>query len=389
MKRQVKLTVFLVATLLTGTSLKSQNNVDLEEFVRLEPVLQAAMAKASPFVVTIETFGGARRVLAGGPSIDGQGPPQPGQLGRRQPRTRMPLKKPGFQQTQGRSTGIVIGADGWILVSRFSLNYDPTTILVTVPGGETHHAERRGEDSSRGIAILKIDAEDLPVAELVSPNDVRVGQWAFALGRTFGTEEPTVHIGIVSARHRQFGRALQIDAYTSPANYGGAVVDIHGQVLGIAVPLSPAGRDAGVEWYDSGIGFAATIADIPELVDRMKHGEVLHRGWLGVSLEPSHLGPGAKLSGTPKDGVAAQADLRKGDIILEIDGITVKNGFHLQMLVSSRMGGDAVGMKVKKKREKDPVSLTVLRAEAPSAEREEGGNELPASFSLPEKDDGR
>ena len=60
----------------------------------------------------------------------------------------------------------------------------------------------------------------------------------------FGVDEPTVHIGIVSALRRQFGRALQIDAYTSPANYGGPVVDIEGRVLGIAVPLSPAGRDA-------------------------------------------------------------------------------------------------------------------------------------------------
>ena len=389
MRSVVRLMALLALIASAGNSLTAQHRVDIEEFVKLESVLQAALATASPFVVTIETFGGTRRVLAGGPTIDGQGPPQPGQPGRRTPRTRMPLKKPGFQQTQGRSSGIIIGADGWILVSRFSLNYDPTTILVTIPGGETHHAERRGEDTSRGIAVLKIDAEDLPVAPLVNPDDVRVGQWAFALGRTFGAQDPTVHIGIVSARHRQFGRALQIDAYTSPANYGGPVVDIHGRVLGLAVPLSPAGRDAGVEWYDSGIGFAATIAGIPELIDRMKQGETLHRGWLGVSLEPSHLGPGAKLSGTPKDGVAAQADLRKGDIILEIDGVKVKNGFHLQMLVSSRMGGDAVGMKVKKKREKEPVSLTVLLADAPWEEREEGGNEVPASFSLPEKDDGR
>ena len=361
----------------------------VEEFLKLEPVLQAAVGKAAPFTVTVETFGGTRRVLAGGPAIDGQGAPQPPTPGQRPPRTKMPLKKPGFQQTQGRSSGIVIGPDGWILVSRFVLNYDPTTILVTVPGRDTYHAERRGEDTSRGIALLKVDAEDLPVAEFVNPRDARVGQWAFALGRTFGADEPTVHIGVVSARRRQFGRALQIDAYTSPANYGGPVVDIHGRVLGVAVPLSPAGRDAGVEWYDSGIGFVTTIADIPDLVGRMKQGEVLHRGWLGVSLETSHLGPGAKLSGTPKDGVAAQAKLRKGDIILEIDGVPVKNGFHLQMLVSSRMGGEAVGIKVQKKRRKEPESLSVVLADAPSEAREEGGNELPASFSLPEKEDGR
>jgi S1-C subfamily serine protease len=384
------------ALLLLGAAPRAQQAVDPDEFARLEPVLHAAMAKAAPFVVTVETFGGSRRVLTGDGPGDGQGPGRPAEPRRGQPpnpdqrRDRAPLKDPGFHQTRGRTSGIVIGADGWILVSRFALNYDPTTILVTVPGGQTHHAERKGEDTSRGIALVKIEAQGLPVAEFVHPREVAVGQWAFALGRTFGLDEPTVHIGIVSAVRRQLGRALQIDAYTSPANYGGAVIDIEGRVLGLAVPLSPAGRDAGVEWYDSGIGFAATIADIPELVERMKQGEVLHRGWLGVQLDSSHLGPGAKLSGTPKDGVALQAGLRKGDVVLEIDGVPVMNSFHLQMLVGSHMGGDTVGLKVQPKSGGEPVSMTVILADMPFAERAENKEaELPASFPLPEKKDGR
>lgn len=368
--------------------------VDPDEFVRLEPVLRAALAKAAPFVVAVETFGGTRRVLAGGDGAgDGQEqpPPRPGQPPANPDRKpKAPLADPGFHQARGRTTGIVIGADGWILVSAFALNFDPTTILVTVPGGATCHATRKGEDTSRGIAIVKIESEGLPVAEFVHPKDVTVGQWAFALGRTFASEEPTVHIGIVSAVRRQFGRALQIDAYTSPANYGGAVIDIDGRVLGIAVPLSPAGRNAGVEWYDSGIGFAATIADIPELVARMQQGEVLHRGWLGVLLDNGHLGPGARLSGTPRGGVAEQAGLRKGDVILRIDGQPVMNGPHLQMLVGSRMGGDAVGLEVQRKDGSEPVSLTVILADVPVAERAADKEaELPASFPLPEKKDGR
>jgi serine protease Do len=350
------------------------------------------MQRAAPWVVTVENFGGTRRLLAGGDgAVDSNTPKAPPPRPPRNPdrNGKLPLQQAGFHQTQGRSSGIVIGSDGWILVSRFALNYDPTTILVTVPGRDTLHAERKGEDTSRGIAVLKIEATDLPVAEWVDPKDVRVGQWAFALGRTFATDEPTVHFGIVSALRRQFGRALQIDAYTSPANYGGAVIDIDGRVLGIAVPLSPAGRDAGVEWYDSGIGFCTTIADIPQIVEQMKQGNVLHRGWLGVSLSLSDLGPGARLSGTPKEGVAAQANLSKGDVILEVDGIPVRNGPHLQMLVSSRMGGDAVGLKVQRQFEQEPVSMTLLLADVPFTERSAGDEELPASFPLPEKKEGR
>ena len=392
------------ALLLFAACLPAQQGVDPDEFLKLEPVLQAAIAKAAPFVVTIETFGGARTAQSGGGPIDNIA--QPGQPGPKpQPQDKPPdepkdpekgkgkgkgkgppLIPPGFLQAQGRTSGVVLTADGWILVSRFALAINPTTILVRLNDGRTFHADRGGEDTSRGIALVKIAAEGLPVPEFADPAQARVGQWAFVLGRTFGLQEPTVHIGIVSALRRQFGRAIQIDAYTSPVNYGGAVIDVRGRVIGIAVPLSPAGRDAGVEWYDSGIGFAATIADIPDIVDKMKQGSVLNRGWLGIAMSPRFLGPGARLENVPRGGVAQQAGLRKGDVILEVDGTPVANQFHLQMLVGSRMGGDPVHLKVKKKDEEEPVSMTLLLADAPYEERKESqGAEPPPSFPLPGK----
>lgn len=394
----------IVVLALLSAFTAAQKGVDPDEFLHLEPVLQAAIGKAAPFVVTIETFGGTRRTLGEDGPADGEGPPRPRPAPKRAPepdpegepkekddKKKVPLVAPGFHQNQGKTTGVVLTADGWILVSRFALNFDPTTILVNVPGRGTFHAQRGGEDTSRGIALVKIEVSDLPVPEFVHPGSVRVGQWAFALGRTFAADEPTVHIGIVSAKQRQFGRALQIDAYTSPANYGGAVVDVHGRVLGISVPLSPSGRNAGVEWYDSGIGFAVTIADIPELLARMKQGQVLQRGWLGVHLEQAHLGPGAKIAGTPKDGVAVQAGLRKGDVILAVDGIEVANGPHLQMLLSSRLGGDTVNLVVRKKDEdgRTPIGPLVLLDAPWSEQKQEKGAELPASFPLPEKGEGR
>jgi len=378
-----------------------QGNVD--EFLRLEPVLQAALKTAGPFVVTVETFGGTRHQMGTDGPMDGPSPPKPRPKPKPKPpeeddpdpeekkdKKKLGLVAGGFQQTQGKTSGIVLTSDGWIMISRFALNLDPTTVLITVPDRGTFHAQRVGEDTSRGIALVKIDAEGLPVPEFVHPKDVRVGQWAFALGRTFAVDEPTVHLGIVSAKNRLFGRALQIDAYTSPANYGGAVVDIRGRVIGISVPLSPSGRNAGVEWYDSGIGFATTIGDIPELIQRMKEGQILQRAWLGVQLSTSHLGPGAKITGTPKDGAAKEAGLRKGDIILKVDGVEVMNGPHFQMLVSSRLGGDSCTLVVKKKRKDDPIEVgPITLKNAPWSEQRKGQEDLPASFSLPEKEDGR
>jgi len=375
---------------------------DLDEFLKLEPVLQQALQKAGPFVVTVETFGGTRRVMGKEGPMDGPAPPRPRPKPKPKPKEddpdededkpkkpKLPLVAGGFKQAQGKTSGVVLTEDGWILISRFALNLDPTTVLVTVPGKGTFTAERAGEDTSRGVALVKIDADGLPVPELVQPSAVNVGQWAFALGRTFAQEAPTVHLGIVSAKDRLFGRALQVDAYTSPANYGGAVVDIHGRVLGVAVPLSPSGRNAGVEWYDSGIGFAATIADIAPLLERMKEGQILQRGWLGVQLSTSYLGPGAKITSTPKEGAAAAAGLRKGDVIMKVDGKDVLNGPHFQMLVSSRLGGDTCTFVVKHRRKDElrevgPVALK----NAPWSEQTKGGDELPASFSLPEGEGG-
>lgn len=456
-----------VVGLLLSASAAAQ--VDPDEFLRLEPVLQQALARSAPFVVTVETFGGTRNSMGKAGPMDGDAPPKPrppkvvpskpegddpnlpkpvpmpgqlpdlpkptmpkawpipgGKLPRHVPeglpkpvpldpdptpeqepkpdpkpepkqdpekddekkKPKLPLKAPGFQQTQGKTSGIILTSDGWVMVSRFALNLDPTTILINVPGRGTFHAERAGEDTSRGIALVKIEAEGLPVPDFVDPDAVKVGQWAFALGRTFAADEPTVNIGIVSAKRRQFGRALQIDAYTSPANYGGAVVDVHGNVLGIAVPLSPSGRNAGVEWYDSGIGFATTIADIMPLLERMKQGEILQRAWLGVQFVTAWLGPGAKINGTPKDGVAAKEGIRKGDIILEVDGVKVMNGPHLQMLLSSKIGGDFVTLKVKDNNTAEEKMYGPLAlANAPWSEQKQA-DDLPASFELP-KEEGR
>ncbi|MGC6487166.1 MAG: PDZ domain-containing protein, partial [Planctomycetota bacterium] len=156
------------------------------------------------------------------------------------------------------------------------------------------------------------------------------------------------------------------------------------------VPLSPSGRNAGVEWYDSGIGFATTIADIAPLLERMKEGQILQRGWLGVQLSSSHLGPGAKILSTPKEGAAAAAGLRKGDVIMKVDGVDVLNGPHFQMLVSSRLGGDRCTLLVKHRRKDElrevgPIELK----DAPWSEQTRGEDDLPASFSLPEGDDKR
>ncbi len=107
---------------------------------------------------------------------------------------------------------------------------------------------------------------------------MRVGQWAIAVGRTFESAQPNMAVGILSAVDRIWGKAIQTDAAVSPNNYGGPLVDIRGRVMGILVPLSPDadGGVAGMEWYDSGIGFAIPMEHIPQVLPRLEKGEDLH-----------------------------------------------------------------------------------------------------------------
>lgn len=298
--------------------------------------------------------------------------------------------QPGFLQAQGASTGILISADGWILTSRFALNFDPSTILVTLADGRTFTARRAGEDTSRGIALLHIDAAELPHLEFADPKEARVGQRVIVLGRTFASSgRPTVNLGVVSACGRIFGRALQIDALTSPANYGGAVVDLAGRVLGVAVPLSPSGRDAGVDWYDSGIGFATTIGDIEPLLHRMQRGETLHRAWLGVTVDQTDLGPGAVIAGLAIRSPASLAKLRVGDRVLAVGDAVIHNAFTLQNELGRRLAGDSITLKLR--RGESTLELTLELAASPRAERAERSRsdevgELPWDGDQPKPD---
>ncbi|MHC5062634.1 MAG: S1C family serine protease [Planctomycetota bacterium] len=324
MNRLLSLSLF---TLLASGTSPAQEAQDTN-LVDLQTVLRSSIDRIAPSIVSIETFGG---VLS--------------------------------EERRGNSTGLVISRDGWVLISRFAIEFKPSTILVTLSDGRSFPASRGGEDSSRGIALLRIEADDLPVPELLNPDELRVGQWAFALGRTFGKKSPSVHMGIVSAKERIFGRAIQVDAYTSPANYGGPVIDLQGRVVGLSVPLSPAGRDAGADWYDSGIGFAATLANGPEIIERLKAGEFLHRAWLGIQNSPAHLGPGAR------------------DLILSVGEVPVRNPFHLQVLLGSRMAGEAVHLRYKRG-EGEARDLTVFLAEMPEEERQPQSKEKEV-FQLP------
>ena len=330
-------------------ALARQNQIP--ELFHLGGVIDRAVQKVATSIVTIETFGGYLK--------DKKKPSKKKKKKKKKKNEKLgPLRRPGFLQAQGASTGIIISEDGWILTSRFVLNYDPQTIIVTLADGRKLTAEEYGEDHTRGLALLKVEAKGLPVPEFVAQDAIKVGQWAFALGRTFGPKEPTVHAGIVSAVRRINGKAIQCDAYTSPANYGGPLIDLRGRILGLICPLSPKGDVAGADWYDSGIGFAANLSGIDEVLAGMKEGTVYEKGVFGVRIDLTDLGPGAKISRVNRKSAAQHSGLKKGDSILTINGAKVRNPMHLRYLLGQHMA--AAFVTVRYKRKKDAVIVEVL-----------------------------
>lgn len=295
----------------------------------IEDALTAAALKNAPSVVKIETSGGREVITAQG----GQ--------------------QAGVRKGVGPTTGLIVDADGFIVSSAFNFANNPTDIFVTVPGQPRMVAKIVANDETRMLTLLKVEAKKLPVPKPFPKKDAQVGQWSVALGRALDpeiAELPSMSIGIISATGRIWGKALQTDAKISPINYGGPLVGIDGRVFGVLVPASPRGGDetAGVEWYDSGIGFAIPLEDIFTILPELKKGKDLRRGMIGITVaDPENMyNIAVKVDTVAKASAAEEAGIKKGDIITKIDNVAVSNYADLRHALGPKYEGDTVKVTV-------------------------------------------
>lgn len=328
-----------------------------------QEVFRAALAAVEPAIVRIDTIGGAMPVQPTGGAGDEQ------------------RAAPVFRAADGPTTGLIYSAEGYIITSSFNFIRDPSIITVTLHDGRRLVARLVARDRSAGLALLKVPAGDLTAPTWAPGSSLRPGQWTLAAGFGHGGSRPALSVGILSALHRARGLAVQTDARISPVNYGGPLFDVEGRVIGVCVPLSPgedpraelpAGELAGVEWYDSGIGFAVLADVIHGRVARLRNGVDLHRGRLGVAVEPTHpfvgaaaddLPHGLRIVGEPR-GPAAAAGLRPGDILTHVDDAPVAQLVDLRRALARRVAGEAVAVQVLREGQRLTVQVQLAAAQA-------------------------
>jgi S1-C subfamily serine protease/predicted esterase len=293
-----------------------------------EKAMKAAAAKAAPFVCKIETAGGRETVGGGGP---GGGP--------------------GIRKGVGPTSGLIIDPEGYVITSSFNFANKPSDIFVTVPGRDRKVAKVVANDTSRMLTLLKVDFNDLKVPEVYPKAEISVGQWTLSMGRALDpetTKVPGYSKGIVSAVGRIWGKAIQTDAKVSPINYGGPLIALDGRIMGVLVPASPQGdgETAGVEWYDSGIGFAIPLEDVLKVVPRLKDGKDIGRGVLGFNpKEPDEEYNVPITIGTvASDSAALKLGLKPGDIITAIDGKPIPHYSALRHTLGPKYEGDTIDL---------------------------------------------
>ncbi|MFN9341574.1 MAG: S1C family serine protease [Planctomycetota bacterium] len=304
---------------------------------------RAAAAKIRPALVTIESFGGVSAVQ--------------GKIG-------------GIrQQGEGNTTGVMISPDGYIVTSTFNFIQRPPVITVITSDGQRRVAQLLGRDDTRKICLRKIEGvQDMPVPELVAPANVQVGQWAVSVGVGFGDTNAAVSAGVISAKNRVGGKAIQTDANISPACYGGPLIDLDGRLIGICVPLNPQSQaiGAGVEWYDSGIGFAIPLSGAESLLERLKTGERIMPAFLGVQGAPDPQGRGLQLSEVVAGSGASAAGLQPEDVLLALAGEPAKDVMSLRKILGRFEAGAEVEVELIPKGESAPKKIKLVLGAPPA-----------------------
>lgn len=283
------------------------------------------------------------------------------------------------RQAQSWGSGVVVDAKGYVLtnyhVVEGALESDlPAEIQVTLPDARSFAAKLLGGDKDNDIAVLKIDAKDLPVAA-VATGQPTIGEWALAIGNPYGylidDPRPTVTVGVVSAVDRSFTprsgislrHVIQTDAAINPGNSGGALVNSIGEVIGINTFIFTGG---GQSQGSIGLGFAIPIQRAMRIVDEIvKFGRV-RDFTTGLATDPSaaaalglRRGDGVLVSEVERGSPGDKAGIQPGDIIVGLDGKKVSDLEEVRSILRLFRVGDSVPLRIKRARNELDIKLVL------------------------------
>ena len=265
----------------------------------------------------------------------------------------MPMPKQAPGPMRGQGSGFIIDANG-IIMTNAHVVADADEVTVKLVDKREFTAKVLGSDKTTDVAVLKIDAKNLPTVKIGNPEATRVGEWVVAIGTPFGLEN-TVTSGIVSAKSRSlpddsYVPFIQTDAAINPGNSGGPLFNLKGEVIGINSQIFS--RSGGSQ----GLGFAVPIDIAMQVGDQIQQTGKVSHGRLGVTIQDVNQAlaqnfglkspAGALIGSVQKDGPGSKIGIEAGDVILKFNGKTITRSGELPPMVASLKPGATVTLDV-------------------------------------------
>jgi len=272
------------------------------------------------------------------------------------------------QRVRSAGSGVIVDADAGHIVTNHHVVQQTVEIRVTLSDGREYKAELVGVDPQVDLAVLKIEADDLVDVPFADSHDLRVGDFVVAIGNPFGLEQ-TVTSGIVSALGRSglgiegYEDFIQTDASINPGNSGGALVDLNGRLVGINTAIvAPSGGNIG-------IGFAIPSNLVAAIMSEIIENGVVRRGRIGIAVQALNAQRARRFGIDRKEGVmvvdvdpggaAEEAGIRKGDVLIKIDGRKVERPSDFDNQEAVTMVGDTLDVEVERDGRPERFSVSI------------------------------